>query len=320
VKPGDTVSLDFKGFPANDSGTLYFDSNVTGIKISSNDIGSYKTQFSLPDTPCGTHTFIARTSGLGTEEVKASLEVVPDIVLSPSTIYVSESFRITGSGFFEDSGVSIKCNQDTIANSPTTGSSGKFTYECTLPSKSAGNYTITVTDEYGNKANATLVVQTKDEPPPPDTPAEPEPAPETLEPPPKPTVIAPRDQQFGLFTAESITFHWEKIAYSGDVTYTVEVSQDCNFEIVQPGMRKSGLTQTSYTINVKPGTYYWRVRAVGEDNNKGSWSYSPYSFKVGIISIDNLVACGFVVLLAAIFLILIIMLIKAFYRRFHEYY
>jgi hypothetical protein len=320
VNPGDTVNLDFKGFPANDSGSLYFDSNVTGIHISPNNVGSYKAQFSLPDTTCGTHTFIAKTSDLGNEAVKASLEVVPDIVLNPKTVLVNESFTITGRGFSGDSSVSVKCNEDAIANSPTTSSSGKFAYECSLPTKSPGIYTITAADEYGNKAKATLTVQTKDTPPPPGVPEEPEPTPQTLEPPPRPTVVAPRDQQFGLLTTEAITFHWEKVAYSGEVTYTVEVSEDCNFLMVQPGMRKSGLTQTSYILNVKPGTYYWRVRAVGADGTKGDWTYSPYSFQVGLVSIDNLVACGFVILLAAIFLILIIMLIKAFYRRLHEYY
>jgi hypothetical protein len=322
VKSGDTVTLNFRGFPANDSGSLYFDSNITGVKISSNEVGSYTTQFSLPDSTCGTHTFQAKTSGLGTEEVKASLEVVPDIKLSPSTIFLNDSFKITGRGFTGESGVSIKCNEDIIANSPTTSTSGKFTYECTLPKKSVGNYTITAADEFGNKANATLVVQEKDAlpPPPPETPEQPEQPAEMLDPPPKPTIIAPRDQQFGLFTAESITFNWEGVSYAGDVTYTVEVSKDCNFVMVQPGMRKTSLTQTNHTMNIKPGTYYWRVRAVGNGDSKGTWSYSPYSFKVGIVSTENLAAWAFIVLLVLIFLILIIMLIRAFYRRLHQYY
>jgi len=94
----------------------------------------------------------------------------------------------------------------------------------------------------------------------------------------------------------------------------VEVGENLNFFPLKPGMKKSGLTQNICTFDIEPGTYYWRVRAVDGAGNAGEWAISPFPFKVGLLSIWSIVAG------AVIFLIIFILLLRAFFRRLKEYY
>jgi len=79
-------------------------------------------------------------------------------------------------------------------------------------------------------------------------------------------------------------------------------------------MRKSGLTRTTCTVDLEPGSYYWRVKAVDGADNESQWTLSPHPFKVGLFTIWSLVVGGF------IFLIIFVLLIRAFFRRLSGYY
>ena len=79
-------------------------------------------------------------------------------------------------------------------------------------------------------------------------------------------------------------------------------------------MRKTGLTGTTYSVKIEPGTYYWRVKAVDGAGNEGEWAISPYPFKVGFFSTWYLVIGGL------LFLFLFIMLVRVFLRRLREYF
>jgi hypothetical protein len=42
------------------------------------------------------------------------------------------------------------------------------------------------------------------------------------------------------------------------------------------------LTDTSCTVTLTPGVYFWRVKAVDGADNESEWSLSPVAFEVGI--------------------------------------
>ncbi len=130
----------------------------------------------------------------------------------------------------------------------------------------------------------------------------------------KPIPIGPKDQRFGWFGSQLVTFTWSEVSDASGVTYVVEIAENLNFFPLKPGMKKADLTESRCTATIEPGTYYWRVKAIDGAGNESEWSISPYPFKVGFISIWSIVAG------AVIFLIVFVLLIRTFFRRLSEYY
>jgi hypothetical protein len=81
-----------------------------------------------------------------------------------------------------------------------------------------------------------------------------------------------------------------------------------------PGMRRSGLSETSVTLNIEPGTYYWRVQAVDPSGNKSKWALSPYAFQVGLISLWAIIGVSLILIIIFVFLL------RAFIQRIRGYY
>ena len=96
--------------------------------------------------------------------------------------------------------------------------------------------------------------------------------------------------------------------------YTVEVADNLNFFPLTAGMRRSGLTDPTVTMNIEPGTYYWRVLAVDPSGNKSKWALSPYAFQVGLVSLWAIVGVSFILIIIFIFLL------RAFIQRIRGYY
>jgi hypothetical protein len=92
------------------------------------------------------------------------------------------------------------------------------------------------------------------------------------------------------------------------------VAENFNFFPLMPGMRRSGLTESTVTMNIEPGTYYWRVQAVDPSGNKSKWALSPYAFQVGLINLWIVAGAG--LLLIVVF----ILLLRAFIQRMRGYY
>ncbi len=118
-----------------------------------------------------------------------------------------------------------------------TDAAGKFSYTFTVPESKETEHTITVTDGSGNKATWGLKMEN--------------------EPPPQSETLTPKDDRFGWFGAEEVTFNWKEVDDASGVTYTVVGWQQ--FKVFSPGagMRKTDL-RTDDNMHIQPGTYYWR--------------------------------------------------------------
>jgi hypothetical protein len=224
----------------------------------------------------------------------AILVVTPSITLSTQQPQAGSSVVITGKGFGSRVPVAIKCNDIAATSSPSSDESGNFSYTFSIPSGSQGSYRFTATDQSGN--TATLTSGTA--PPPPPSSNTPPPPPQnqiqintTPKPPPvtktvaKPTVMNPKGESFGFIGSEAVRFIWSEGSGigSGNITYTLEVSDNFKFVGVKPSMRITGINKTSHALIVDPGTYFWRVKAVDSAGNESDWANSLYAFNVGML-------------------------------------
>jgi len=294
--PHSTVTVKGTGFPAKSKNILVsFDGNDTDLAIDANDLGSFTADFTVPETMAGSHQFKATDEELSVgDDIIANLQVGPTISLEPEQPDVGAEVTLTGYGFAARSTVSIKYDDIPVSNSPTTSDIGNFTEKFTVPESSSDNHIITATDKAGNVATIGMGL---------------EPTPPSV-----PTPISPVDQRYGWFGSQPVAFSWTPVSDPSGITYTLEVDNSLRFFPLEPGMRKTGLTKPSCIMNLEPGTYYWRVKAIDGAGNESEWSLSPYPFQVGFFS-GLYLAVG-----AIIFLIIFIFILRAFFRRVREYY
>jgi len=288
------VTIIGTGFGVDEPCQLSFDGKVTDVKIKSDNKGSFVAEFAIPDTMNGVHKIEVVSEKLSTRIGKADLNIVPGLKLSPELPEIGGKVNLAGSGFAANSKVSIKYDDVTVASSPDTDAAGKFSYDFNVPETPKTQHKITATDKAGNTATLSLPLEGM--------------------PPPAPATISPKDERFGLFSSCPVNFTWTDVSDPSGVSYTLEIAENLKFFPVAPGMRRTGLTQTTCTVELKPGTYYWRVMAIDGAGNKSPWTLSSNAFKVGFISMWVLIGSGFV------FLIVSILLIRAFFRRLRAYY
>jgi hypothetical protein len=294
--PGAKVTVKGTGFPANKDVKLSFDGTDTKLAISANGIGSFGTNFTIPDTIAGKHEFRATVENMTLGDIIASLQVSPKISLSPAHPEIGAEVTVSGRGFAANSQVSIKYDDISISDSPATDINGNFSHSFNVPESSKDNHVISATDKAGNATTYGLPLEG--------------------EAPPAPAAISPGEQQkrFGVFGSQFVTFTWTDVFDPSGVTYTLEIDNNLSFFPLEPGMRKTGLTKPTCTIQLGPGTYYWRVKAVDGAGNESAWSLSSYPFQVGLFSTWVIVG------LVLVFIVAFIFIIRAFFRRVREFY
>jgi len=290
-----TVTLSGTGFTPSDTVSFYIDGDPVEMTAASNELGSFSTDFTIPDLQAGTHIVKATAKKMFNQEASLRFKASPYIKVEPVTPVVGKTATVSGYGFAPGSEVSIKYDQKVITSSPTTDKNGCFVYNFTVPEVAASQPVITATDRAGNTATFEPVVESS--------------------PPTTPTPISPTADRFGFIGGQPVTFTWMPAKDdSGVVLYTIEIADNLNFFPLAPGMRRSGLSETSVTINLEPGTYYWRVQAVDPSGNKSKWALSPYAFQVGLVNIWVVIAASVVLL------IVFILLLRAFIQRVRGYY
>jgi hypothetical protein len=318
ASPGASVTIYGTGFPAEDTGTINFDGTPTNLKITAGKTGSFVVDLVVPAVPASEHQLTVTSSKLSTNIDPAKVSVVPAITIDPKLPQAGAKVTINGGGFAAKSMVSIKCNDAPIANSPSTDESGNLSYSFTLSPNPEKGYKFNATDQASNIA--TISVGASPSPPPPSPTPSPQPhtTPEpkipastvskTLS---RPTALEPKGQTFGILGTEPVKFVWTQISGSNlnTVFYTLEVADNYKFSQVKPEMRASGINQNSYTMNLEPGTYYWRVKANDTTGNESDWANSLYTFSVGLLS------TWLIVLGVIVFIIICYLLVRSLFRR-----
>jgi hypothetical protein len=295
LTPRSTAGITGSGFTPSDKMQLFVDGEQLDIPLESDTRGCFTASVPMPDLMAGTHVMKATAKKMYNQEATLRFKISPYIVIEPSIPLVGKAATVSGYGFAPNSEVSIKYDDAVVTSSPTSDKSGRFTYNFTVPETAAGKHTLVATDRSGNIANWELPVENN--------------------PPTSPSPISPTTDRFGIMGGQPVTFTWMAAKDdSGAVLYTVEVADNLNFFPLMPGMRRSGISETTVTMNIEPGTYYWRVQAVDVSGNKSKWSLSPYAFQVGLVNLW--VVAGVSLVLIVIF----ILLLRAFIQRVRGYY
>ncbi len=295
VKPRSTLNITGSGFSPSDKIQLYMDGEPLDFQLESDTIGSFTAALPVPDLMAGTHVVKATGKKMYNQEGTLRFKVVPYIIIEPAVPMVGKTATVSGYGFAPGSEVSIKYDQAVVTSSPSSDKNGRFVYNFTVPETAAGTHTLVATDKAGNVATWELPVENN--------------------PPSTPSVVSPTTDRFGVFGGQPVTFTWMASRDdSGAVLYTVEVADNLNFFPLMPGMRRSGLSDPTVTMNIEPGTYYWRVQAVDPSGNKSKWALSPYAFQVGLVSLWAIIGVSLVLIIIFIFLL------RAFIQRIRGYY
>jgi len=295
IVPGTDVSLKGTSFPKDDELTLFFDGKATSMRIETNDLGSFTATFTVNDTISGQHEFKATVPEVYNLEASASITVGPEITLEPDTLVVGNEVTISGRGFAASSSVSIIYDDETITSSPTTDTSGNFSYTFKVPQSGKPQHSLVAQDKTGNKATYGSETMMEGEAPM------------------APNPVQPRDARFGLIGSKVVKFEWTEVTDESGVIYTLEIARDLNFFPLEPGMRKTELSNTICMISIPPGTYYWRVRAIDRAGNEGPWALSPYPFRVGSLSLSYIIIGGLLLALILVFIV------RAVTRRISDY-
>ena len=259
--PGTSVTISGTGLPAQAICKLTFDGKSTNVAIATNDVGSFTSEFIIPDTSAGKHTLIAGAQHVAITAT-AELQVVPNA--SPA----SEPPDVDT----EDTSTEVR---DDNSSTPNLGQDSKS--------------------------------------------------------PPRPAAIAPMGHGFGLLGTQPVSFSWSKVSDPSGIIYSLEIANNYDFLPPETTMRKTELTETSCTISIEPGTYYWRVKAIDGAGNESRWAYAPYPFKVAELSnlihesveivekVRLLSILGFIIG-GLIILRILVLLIRAFVHRRRDYY
>jgi hypothetical protein len=292
--PGAKVTVKGTGFPADGGGAITFDGKATTLEIVPNKFGTFTAEFIVPATIVGdAHKFVASSPKIYTDSATAAFKVVPGITIEPTNPEVGADVKVTGFGFAAKSVIKLKYDNISISNSPTSDENGNFSHTFKVVESAIKDHKIIAEDGAGNSAVWGLRLEGTA--------------------PPKVTPISPKAERFGWLGDQTVSFNWTPVSDFSGVFYTIEVAEDLNFFPLKPGMKKVNLTQPGCTIDIKAGTYYWRVKAIDGAGNEGEWAISPYPFNVGFFSAWMLAAAGVICLL------IFVLLLRAFFRRLKEY-
>jgi hypothetical protein len=295
ARPRSTLSLTGTGFTPDDQITLSVDGEACELAVKSDRMGAFTADLPMPDVMAGTHVIKATAKKMYNQDATLRIKVVPFIKVEPAMPMVGKTATVSGYGFAGNSEVSIRYDSATITSSPTSDKNGRFVYNFEVPETSDTQHKLVATDKAGNQAVYELPVENN--------------------PPTTPTPISPTSDRFGIFGSQPVTFTWMPARDdSGAVVYTVEVADNLNFFPLMPGMRRSNLESASVTLQLEPGTYYWRVQSADPSGNKSKWALSPYAFQVGLINIWIIIGASLVLL------IVFILLLRAFIQRVRGYY
>ena len=301
------------------------------------------TSFTIPEAEYGMHYIQFRQLR---RLVTFQFTVKPGLKVSPSSARPTTTVIIAGQGFPAEAGGKLTFDGKSINLTIITNDVGSFNKEFTIPAAATGEHEIAVSTSYPMaSASAKLEVLptanvTNNTP---DVPAKetgtqanaiehdsPQPLADTT-PPPRPGPLTPMGHRFGLVGTQTVSFSWGGVADPSGITYILEVADNYDFLQTSPIIRKTGLTETSCALDIAPGSYYWRVKAVDGVGNESEWSYVPYEFAVAELSnfmhesigllknIKFFYILGFIIGGLVIIRILVL-LIRAWLRRRKGYY
>jgi hypothetical protein len=133
---------------------------LNGTTVTTNGSGAFVCTFTVPSESAGSHSIVGENTMTNTLTVAKTFRVtVPTITLNPSRGAVGATYTVSGSGFSLSTGLTISfkgvlqtpssCSTGTFSGTTITTASGTGGFKCTftVPSESAGSYSIVGKDK-----------------------------------------------------------------------------------------------------------------------------------------------------------------------------
>lgn len=138
--PGSLVTIEGKGFRANQSGIPIKFGGAVVASPSANSNGSWTSTLTVPQSPAGTR-FIEISGASPTLEVPFA--VTPTISLAGTLGEPGSSVTVTGSGFgTNEKGITVTLGQTPVAAGISANTEGSWSVSFPLPSLPTGSYSI----------------------------------------------------------------------------------------------------------------------------------------------------------------------------------
>jgi hypothetical protein len=286
-------------------------------------------RFTIPEVKAG--MYFVEFNVAGDEPSMLPFTVKPGIVLTPSSARTGDIITVSGTGFSAGDRGSVTLDGGLSTVSFTANDKGSFSIQFPIPETTTGSHSMRASSQalgsdatsevlqVTGKNNLTTLITTQPSTPiitptPPAAPTGNPTAPPTVNPsgnvpasnqigsklsqPVKPAIISPRNESIGWFGSQPVSFKWSAQSGSSAVKYKLEIGSDPNFT---SKISKSDITDTSYTLNVPSGTYWWRVKTVDSNGNESDWAYSQYTFSVGSFPGLPLIIGGLILVIILLF-------------------
>jgi len=286
---GTKVTITGVGFkPGEDGLTFTWDGPILDTNVVAKPNGTFSFVITVPPDVEGRHILGVYGSSFTPIGIVPDLEfeITPSIQLTPSNVISSKDLKIDGSGFNADEIIAINYDKLATGATSTTDAKGNFSLTMKIPSRPGKVHTV---EAAGNKGGVAQASYTSGSLPPP--------AVQLLSPGPGATIygynsvvdaisgifkspgsllgIGPTPQLSGTDTS-LVVLNWSTDTNQAGLKYSLQISKTPDFASM--AVQKDDITGASFNLlrSMLPnaGTYYWRVRAVNDTGDIGSWSNS----------------------------------------------
>ena len=139
--PGSMLTLSGKGFPADQAGIQISFGNDQVDAANSGGTGSWEHEITVPAFPAG--TVLVTVGGEGSD-LRTPFTIVPVISVDNQQAKPGDLLTVTGNGFYaNETGISIKLDRTTVAQSISAHSNGSWTESFVAPGIAGGSYSLT---------------------------------------------------------------------------------------------------------------------------------------------------------------------------------
>ena len=157
-KVGTTVTVSGEGFHANQTVTFTYSGHDTielGAAVNVSDIGECSFSFDIPESTGKEHKVIAMDE-VG-NKAEAIISVIPSVVLDPVSGAIGDTITATGTGFGDNSQITIRFGQNQAATNKSDAN-GSFEATFEAPDMELQAYDVSITDLSDNGVVASFTI------------------------------------------------------------------------------------------------------------------------------------------------------------------
>ncbi len=155
---GTMVNVEGRGFYAGGAVNLYYYRDGGRVSVGdevAGDTGEFTYSFSIPNSTAGSHKI--KVEDVLDNVVEANFEVIPAIMVGPSSGAIGDELTVSGAGFSGNSDVVVYFSNIMVAEG-AANKYGSFEVGFSVPTLQSGAYDVEAKDDEDNKAKVAFMV------------------------------------------------------------------------------------------------------------------------------------------------------------------